>query len=180
MQFFALRFLTVCHQTYLSLGWGVGMYEIVESLSRFWVRIWGVGEGVRYGEGGSGLGWGGGGGVGRGGHCLGRGRACVGVQSVPWSGSEWKRMCVEESGYRFTWAGGAVSRRDAHVSISVSTIATTLVETIATTIVNAAVNVNPPRSGGPPAVSPPPSCTDWTRLVLLPVLTGHVSSFSPY
>ena len=28
--------------------------------------------------------------------------------------------------------------------------------------------------------SPPPSCTDWTRLVLLPVLTGHVSSFSPW
>ena len=27
---------------------------------------------------------------------------------------------------------------------------------------------------------PPPSCTNWTRLVLLPVLTGHVSSFSPY
>jgi hypothetical protein len=26
---------------------------------------------------------------------------------------------------------------------------------------------------------PPPSCTNWTRLVLLPVLTGHVSSFSP-
>ena len=25
---------------------------------------------------------------------------------------------------------------------------------------------------------PPPSCTDWTRLVLLPVLTGHVSSFA--
>ena len=34
-----------------------------------------------------------------------------------------------------------------------------------------------PRSGAPP---PPPSCTDWTRLVLLPVLTGLVSSFSPY
>ena len=26
---------------------------------------------------------------------------------------------------------------------------------------------------------PPPSCTNWTRLILLPVLTGHVSSFSP-
>ena len=26
----------------------------------------------------------------------------------------------------------------------------------------------------------PPSCTDWTRLVLPPVLSGHVSSFSPY
>ena len=26
---------------------------------------------------------------------------------------------------------------------------------------------------------PPPSCTNWTRLVLLPVLTGHVSSHGP-
>ena len=32
----------------------------------------------------------------------------------------------------------------------------------------------------PGSAAPPPSCTDWTRLVLLPVLTGHVSSFSPY
>ena len=30
------------------------------------------------------------------------------------------------------------------------------------------------------ALPPPPSCTKWTRLVLLPVLSGHVSSFSPY
>ena len=36
------------------------------------------------------------------------------------------------------------------------------------------------RSIGCCAQTPPPSCTDWTRLVLLPVLTGHVSSFSPY
>ena len=27
---------------------------------------------------------------------------------------------------------------------------------------------------------PPLSCTDWTRLVLPPVLSGYVSSFSPY
>ena len=32
----------------------------------------------------------------------------------------------------------------------------------------------------PPPPPPPPSCTAWTRLVLLPVLTGHVSTFSPY
>lgn len=32
-----------------------------------------------------------------------------------------------------------------------------------------------------PSRQPPsPSCTAWTRLVLLPVLTGHVSTFSPY
>jgi len=31
-----------------------------------------------------------------------------------------------------------------------------------------------------PGAPPPPSCTNWTRLVLLSVLTGHVSSFSPY
>ena len=30
------------------------------------------------------------------------------------------------------------------------------------------------------AAPPPPSCTDWTRLVLLPVLSGHISSFTPY
>jgi hypothetical protein len=39
-----------------------------------------------------------------------------------------------------------------------------------------------PAAGGAAGARPPPprSCTDWTRLVLLPVLTGHVSSFSPY
>ena len=31
--------------------------------------------------------------------------------------------------------------------------------------------------GGITPTPPPSSCTDWTRLVLLPVLTGHVSSF---
>ena len=30
-------------------------------------------------------------------------------------------------------------------------------------------------------VTPPPSpCTNWTRIVLPPVLSGHVSSFPPY
>ena len=32
----------------------------------------------------------------------------------------------------------------------------------------------------PPCAPPPPSCTDWTRLVPPPVLTGHVSSLLPY
>jgi len=32
----------------------------------------------------------------------------------------------------------------------------------------------------PPPPLPPLSCTNWTRLVLLPVLIGRVSSFSPY
>ena len=36
-----------------------------------------------------------------------------------------------------------------------------------------ATPIRHPFAGRPP---PPPSCTDWTRLVLLPVLTGHVSS----
>ena len=35
----------------------------------------------------------------------------------------------------------------------------------------------PEAEGFPP---PTPSCTKWTRLVLLPVLSGHVSSLSPY
>ena len=38
----------------------------------------------------------------------------------------------------------------------------------------------PAAGGAPPPPPLPLSCTDWTRLVLLPVLTGHVSSFSPY
>jgi hypothetical protein len=38
------------------------------------------------------------------------------------------------------------------------------------------INSSLTRSRRPP--HPLPSCTDWTRLALLPVLTGHVSSFS--
>ena len=39
-----------------------------------------------------------------------------------------------------------------------------------------------PRAPRPaPRAHPPPSpCSNWTRLVLPPVLSGHVSSFPPY
>ena len=37
-----------------------------------------------------------------------------------------------------------------------------------------------PRGGARPRPPPPSPCTNWTRLVLPPVLSGHVSSFPPY
>jgi hypothetical protein len=37
-----------------------------------------------------------------------------------------------------------------------------------------------PGARDPPPPPPPSPCTKWTRLVVPPVLSGHVSSFPPY